>query len=639
MINASTNQINLELKNSLKQYFGYDVLRPAQIPVIENIMNGNDTLAIMPTGGGKSLCYQLPSLLSSGLTIVISPLIALMHDQVISLMQNGITAAYLNSNQGIDEQNEVMQLLQEIKDNNRTDSENSLKLLYVSPEKLLANNNQFLTFLTGFPISYIAIDEAHCVSSWGHDFREEYSKLAVLKNFFPTTPIIALTATADELTRSDILKKLNLFSAKTFISSFDRPNIHYRVEPKTGDIKQLVDFINTWQGSTGIVYCLSRKSTEEVANKLKKAGVKAKHYHASISREDKQKAYKEFMNDEIQVIVATIAFGMGIDKPNVRFVAHWNLPKNIESYYQETGRAGRDGLPSEALLVYSAGDAGTLRQFIINGVSSNPDVDNELFQKIQHDKLDRLLEFCQTGHCRRRVLLQYFQEKVTSDCQNCDCCDTPRAKIDGTIIAQKIMSAIYRTGQKFGIGYVVDLLLGVSNPRMFKYGHEDLPTFGIGKNCSKEAWMFYTNQLINLGLVDIKYDEFIKTLELNELSMAVLEDKNKVELIEYTEPITKEKQEKKRATRGEKATSSTAKQQKDSINLDEREKELFEKLRILRRQIADEKKLAPFMVFADLSLMAMARHKPKNKSEFEMISGVGKMKLRLYAEEFLGVIN
>jgi ATP-dependent DNA helicase RecQ len=629
---------NQKLLKSLKQYFGYDKLRPAQIPIIDNIMAGYDTLAIMPTGGGKSLCYQLPSVLSSGLTIVISPLIALMHDQVISLMQNGITAAYLNSNQGIDEQNEVMQLLQEIKENQGINNENSLKMLYVSPEKLLANNNQFLTFLKGFPISYIAVDEAHCVSSWGHDFREEYSKLAVLKNFFPSTPIIALTATADELTRSDILKKLNLTTAKTFISSFDRPNIHYRVEPKTNDVKQLADFINTWSGQAGIVYCLSRKSTEEVANKLNKVGIKAKHYHASISREDKQKAYKEFMNDEIQVIVATIAFGMGIDKPNVRFVAHWNLPKNIESYYQETGRTGRDGLPSEALLVYSAGDAGTLRQFINNGVSSNPEVDNDLFQKIQHDKLDRLLEFCQTGHCRRRVLLQYFQEKVTSDCQNCDCCDSPRAKIDGSIIAQKIMSAIYRTGQKFGIGYIVDLILGISNTRMFKYAHDQLPTFGIGKDSSKEAWMYYTNQLINLGLVDIKYDEFIKTLGLNELSMAILGGQNKVELIEYTVPIAKDKQEKKRATRGEKSLSSS-KQQKDSINLDEEEKVMFEKLRLLRRQIADEKNLAPFMVFADLSLMAMARHKPKNKSEFEMISGVGKMKLRLYAKEFLEVIN
>jgi ATP-dependent DNA helicase RecQ len=606
---------------TLKQYFGYDTLRPAQEPVIANIMAGNDTLAIMPTGGGKSLCYQLPALLLPGLTIVISPLIALMHDQVQSLNKNGINAVYLNSSQTSQEQSEIWDILHGIKAKGNTKEADDLKLIYTSPERLLANDQQFLNFLTGLPISLIAIDEAHCVSSWGHDFRPEYSQLSILKTLFPTTPIIALTATADELTRKDILDKLELQNPKTYISSFDRPNIHYRVESKGDAYEQLTDFIKSWPKQAGIVYCLSRKSTEEVAAKLNKLGIKASPYHASIEKSEKEQAYSDFMADKIQVICATIAFGMGIDKPNVRFVVHWNLPKNIESYYQETGRAGRDGLPSEAMLIYNAGDAFTLRKFIDN--DTNQTQLGKLFRSIQHDKLDRLLEFCQTGHCRRRILLQYFQEKTDADCGNCDCCDSPRDKIDGTVIAQKIMSAIYRTEQRFGIGYIVDLLLGVSNERMLKYGHDQLPTFGIGRDMSKESWMFYTNQLIDLGLVTVVYDGFIKTLALGESANETLIDSKKVELIKF-----KPKEETVRIRKS-----------KPNMELSDDDMELFELLRERRAEIAKREKVPAFVVFGDQTLYFIAKIKPFDMEEFGNISGVGSVKLKRYGKEFLEVVN
>jgi ATP-dependent DNA helicase RecQ len=607
----------------LKQYFGYDTLRPSQIPVIDSILKNQDTLAIMPTGGGKSLCYQLPAMLLEGLTVVVSPLIALMHDQVQALGKSGINAVYLNSSQDQLEQEEIFKSLEFIKKIGNTKSPQSLKMLYISPEKLLSGGGQFLRYLQGFPVSLIAIDEAHCVSSWGHDFRPEYSKLSILKSLFPTVPIIALTATADKLTRKDILEKLSLDNPQTFISSFDRPNIHYRVESKQEPYRQLTDFIGFWKGQAGIVYCLSRKSTEEVASKLNKLGIRALPYHASLPKEEKDFAYSQFMSDKIEVIVATIAFGMGIDKPNVRFVAHWNLPKNIESYYQETGRAGRDGLPSEAMLIYTSGDAFTLRKFIDSGISTNPSISDQLFRSIQHDKLDRLLEFCQTGHCRRRILLQYFEEKVLEDCQNCDCCDSPRDKIDGTVIAQKLMSAVFRTGQKFGIGYIVDVLLGVTNDRMQKYGHSQLPTFGIGKDLDKSAWMFYANQLIDLGLLDIKYDGFIKTLGLNSTSLEVLQAQKTVEIIKYKP----------------KEALSKTKLTKQNPGLSDEELELFEKLRTLRMVIAKRENVPAFVVFGDQTLTYLATLKPASAIEFSRISGVGSVKLKKYSKEFLQVIK
>jgi ATP-dependent DNA helicase RecQ len=492
--------MNKQQLKILKDNFGYSTLRPAQEPVIQSILSNHDTLAIMPTGGGKSLCYQLPALLTEGLTVVISPLIALMHDQVESLKESGVWAEYLNSSQEDTTKDMVMNAIR----TQQKDSyeEEKLKLLYISPEKLFANDGFILNFLKHININLFAIDEAHCISSWGHDFRPEYSNLGELKVQFPNIPLIALTATADELTRQDILQRLKLNDPNVYISSFDRPNITYTVVDKSNGYQQLFNYITAHKDHSGIIYCLSRKSTEEVAQKLLKNNIKAGVYHAKLSKEEKDKTYSDFMKDKIQVVVATIAFGMGIDKPNVRFVIHWNLPKSIENYYQETGRAGRDGLPSEALLLYNIGDVFTLKKFIDSGNEDNPYIpakDVENFRRMQHDKLSRLIEFCKTGHCRRRVLLQYFNEKLEADCGNCDACLSPKQKTDGTIIAQKIISSIAKTGQLYGITYIISHLLGELDERALRLNHNQLSTFGIGKDSKKEEWAFYINQLVDLG--------------------------------------------------------------------------------------------------------------------------------------------
>ena len=441
-------------------------------------------------------------------------------------------------------------------------------------------------------------------------------------------PIIALTATADEITRKDIIDQLKLNNPNVFISSFDRPNITYTVVPKADDkkaYKKLFSFINSFKGESGIVYCLSRNSTEEVAQSLVNAGISAAAFHAGLSNEQKDETYNLFMQDQIQVVCATIAFGMGVDKPDVRFVAHWNMPKSIEGYYQETGRAGRDGLPSEALLLYAPGDAGTYRRFIDISRPTPGNIDSfQTFKKLQHDKLDRLVEFCSTGHCRRRILLQYFDERLEMDCGNCDGCLNPVEKIEGTEISQKIMSAIYRTDQKFGIGYIVDFLRGISNEKMESYGHTKLPTFAILKDSPREELMFYTNQLISLGYLQVNYDGFIKTLSLNDISMKIVQGNIVVELTPYQEEI--KEPSKSKATK--KATSK----------LSVKDTEFFEILRKTRQEIAKQDEVPAFVIFGNASLLDMVNKKPKTKQEFSQISGVGATKLEKYWPLFKDVL-
>jgi len=617
-----------ELERNLKQHFGFSDLREAQKPVVEAVLNGSDVLAIMPTGGGKSLCYQLPAMILPGLTVVISPLIALMHDQVEALKENGIWAEFLNSSQSLTEQNLVLDALRDWKNNPDSDTE-KLKLLYLSPEKLLSGNGVFLKALTQIPVSLFAVDEAHCISSWGHDFRPEYTQLSAIRQIFPDTPLLALTATADQLTQKDIQHKLEIDEQNTFISSFDRPNIQYHVEPKIGGTKRLISFIEAQNGAAGIVYCLSRKSTENIAEKLSQKGISAKPFHAGLPQHQKDSTFAAFMRDEVQVVVATIAFGMGIDKPNVRFVAHWNLPKNIENYYQETGRAGRDGLPATALLLYSASDAVTLRSFIMD-TSEVPEhlsvTEQKQYQLLQLDKLNRLMELCQTGSCRRRVLLNYFNQKMDHDCGNCDRCLYPPTKVNGTVIAQKILSAIARTGQNFGAGYIVDILRGTENERITTNGHDQIPTFGVGKDWSKNEWNYYLAELIGLSVIEVEYSERFRILKLGEKAMEVLRGE-KLELVEFQKPA-KTKQE-----RGERKAKFHPKN-----DLSDTELELFEHLRKLRMEIAKQQNVPPYVIFGDKTLVEIARTQPKSKQEFLDVNGVGKSKLEKFGVQFLQAV-
>jgi ATP-dependent DNA helicase RecQ len=618
-------ELNEYQQKILKSNFGFSSLRESQKPIINSILSGQDTLAIMPTGGGKSLCYQFPALLFDGLTVVISPLIALMKDQVENLKENGIWAEYINSSQSEFEKMQVWEALKDV--NNKTaEKKEKLKLLYIAPEKLFSGEGAFLKFLKKIKISLFAIDEAHCISNWGHDFRPEYTKLNCLKQYFPSTPIVALTATADELTRRDILQKLNLPQAKTFISSFDRPNIYYHIEPKIDAFEKILSFIKARKNQSGIIYSLSRKSTEQIANKLEKNGISAVAYHAKLTNEQKTKNYNDFMTDKVQVVVATIAFGMGIDKPNVRFVIHWNLPKNIENYYQETGRAGRDGLPGEALLLYDPKDSYVLKKFIQEGSQDLPHLDKEtlqIFRQIQSDKLDRLLEFCQTTTCRRRVLLNYFNENLEEDCGYCDICDNPPKKIDGKILAQKILSAIVRTNQTHTSNYIIDILCGKKNPKIIANNHHKLPTFGIGKDIQELHWQFYINQLLDLGILKIQYQGFSKNLVLTQKAVSFLEGDQSLELVEFKEKETREKKQENRA----------------ELDLDSVQKELLEKLKILRRTLAKQEGVPAFVIFSDASLVNMLEILPINKAEFETVTGVGKVKAEKFAEPFTDLIK
>jgi ATP-dependent DNA helicase RecQ len=579
---------------ALQKYFGYSEFRHEQEAIIHHVLNGKDVLALMPTGGGKSLCYQLPAVLLNGLTIVISPLIALMKDQVDSLNVAGIPAAYLNSTQTPNEQGRIIEKL----------NSNHIKLLYLAPERLFGSGNKLVDFLKSLPVAVaqIAIDEAHCISHWGHDFRPEYLMLAGLKNEFPNIPLIALTATADKLTQKDILEKLNLNHPAIFISSFNRANITYRVNPKRNSFDQLLDFLEDRKDESGIIYCLSRKSTEALATDLRAQGYLAQAYHAGLDHTVKAKNQEAFLRDDVKIIVATIAFGMGINKSNVRYVVHMDMPKNIEGYYQETGRAGRDGLPSAALLFYSPGDAIKLKSFV--SIDDDPEQ-----TQIMLSKLNDMAKYCQLPTCRRQYLLNYFDEQAPDHCGSCDVCLSEITKFDGTLIAQKALSAVYRLKERFGSTYVIDFLRGSKNEKI-REEHKELKTYGVGKDMSKADWQRYLRELVALGYLQFTETEY-PVLKLTPKSEAVLKGLEKVELI---------------------ATQTMEERSTEDLPF---ENDLLSILKNIRRDIAMQENVPAYIILSDSTLVEIATYLPQSLDELRFISGFGDVKLARYGREFL----
>lgn len=637
----------------LRTVFGYDRFRGQQQDIIDQLLAGRDVLVLMPTGGGKSLCYQIPALLMDGVGVVISPLIALMQDQVNALHQLGVKAAYLNSTLSLEQVRDIEQRLQD----------GDLDLLYIAPERL--SNARTQALFSRCKIALFAIDEAHCVSQWGHDFRADYLQLSVLHRQFPHVPRIALTATADERTRQEIITRLALEKAGVFVSGFDRPNIRYRIVQKDNARQQLLTFIrNEHPGDTGIVYCLSRKKVEDTAQWLNQKGLRALPYHAGMDHQQRQKNQHQFLMEDGLIIVATIAFGMGIDKPNVRFVAHLDLPKSIEAYYQETGRAGRDGLPANAWMAYGLQDVLTLRQML---ASSNAD---EAHKRVEFHKLDAMLALCETVSCRRHSLLAYFGDvqgstsvaesrtreatdvqggtsveesrtrkatdvqgstSVADDgglesgggqpngCGNCDTCLEPVATWDGSVAAQQALSAIYRTGQRFGVTYLIDVLLGKSDERIRQFGHDRQSTFGIGKALDEKQWRSVFRQLVAKSLVEIDFEGH-GSLKLTEACRPVLRGEQTLMLRKDTQ-IAKAGRDKFEKRQPDGADSA-----------------LWNALRAKRRQLADEQDVPPYVIFHDATLMAMVEARPRDHRQLGMISGVGQRKLELYGDEFLAVL-
>lgn len=564
------------------------------------MLAGKDAIVLMPTGGGKSLCYQVPALCFSGVTIVVSPLIALMKDQVDALRIGGIKAAFLNSSQSTGEQQEIMNLLRN----------NQLKLLYVAPERLMGNETSFIAFLKTIHISLFAIDEAHCISQWGHDFRPEYLVLGELKKQFPSLPIIALTATADDLTKKDIIEKLAFITYRVFENSFNRPNIYYYVKPKRDYYSKLVDFLKQHTGNSGIIYCLSRAGTERLASNLKEDGFNAAAYHAGLERGIREARQDEFLRDDIKIIVATIAFGMGINKSNVRFVVHVDLPKNLEGYYQETGRAGRDGLHSEAVLFYGAGDVIKLKGFAtVEG--------NEAQSRIMLQKLNKMAGFCEVRTCRRKHLLNYFGEQAADECGSCDVCLNKPVTTDATVIAQKILSTVARVKERFGMLYVVDVLWG-SNSEKIRDEHKRLSVFGVGKDRSKDEWKFYVKELLHAGYLQHSNDEY-PVLKLGQKSNAVLFSGEKVFLAKPAEmKIAKEP---------------------EIYQQHSYDKALFELLKNLRNTIAHNENVPSYIIFSDSSMLDLATYLPLGIHDLQKISGFGEFKISKYGQNFLSVVQ
>lgn len=597
---------------TLKTYFGYDSFRPLQEDIIRHLMDRKDALVLMPTGGGKSICYQLPALLSEGTAVVVSPLISLMKDQVETLCANGIAAGALNSNNDETENASLR----------RACMEGKLKLLYISPEKLLAEANYLLRDMH---ISLFAIDEAHCISQWGHDFRPEYTQMGILHQLFPQVPIIALTATADKITREDIIKQLHLNRPRIFISSFDRPNLSLTVKrgyQQKEKSKAILDFIARHPGESGIIYCMSRSKTETVAQMLQKQGIKSAVYHAGLSPARRDEAQDDFINDRVQVVCATIAFGMGIDKSNVRWVIHYNLPKSIESFYQEIGRAGRDGMPSDTLLFYSLTDLILLTKFATDSGQ----------QSINLEKLQRMQQYAEADICRRRILLSYFGENTTCDCGNCDVCKNPPERFDGTIIVQKALSAIARSEQQIGTGILVDILRGNMSSEVTERGYHRLKTFGAGREVPARDWHDYLLQMLQLGYFEIAYNEN-NHLKITQSGTDVLFGRARALL------VTIRREEAVQATRGRKR-KATVPTKELPLGLPNTESgELFEALRTLRKRLADQEALPAYIVLSDKVLHLLSASRPTTIEEFGNISGIGEYKKKKYGKEFVELIR
>src|SRR5256886_4493982 len=594
----------MDLAGALKNYFGYDAFRPLQEEIIRDALAGRDVFALMPTGGGKSLCLPLPALLRDGLTIVVSPLISLMKDQVDALRTSGIAATFLNS--ALDRHEAVERL--------RRLNRGEYRLLYVAPERLMLDT--FLERALNWNIAQIAIDEAHCISEWGHDFRPEYRELKKLRRHLPDVPIMALTATATERVRADILKQLALRDPRCYVASFNRPNLSYRVVPKSTPYEQLLAFIRGRPNESGIVYCASRKTTDSLARNLSQDGVKAKPYHAGLTARERTQNQELFLRDDVRVITATIAFGMGINKPNVRFVVHHDLPKNIESYYQETGRAGRDGLPSECVLLFSASDVVKQTRFF--------EEKSEKEQGIAREQLRQMVHYAETRECRRATLLKYFGEQFPGPCNGCDNCLEPREKIHGTVHAQKFLTCVYsiyeKNGFGFGVNHVVDVLAGAETEAIKQRGHDELSTYGIGGDVKRNAWLAIGRELLRLGFIAAAPGKFA-TLQLTEAGRTALRERKPIAL---TKPFDVE------------PSKRSKKHRAGEIKCDEA---LFEKLRVLRRQIADERDVPAYVIFSDVALREMARAYPATKAEFGRIPGVGQQKLRDFAEPFTAAVK
>ena len=606
----------MELLSALKKHFGYDQFRPLQREIIEDALAGRDLFVLMPTGGGKSLCFQLPALMRDGLTIVVSPLIALMKDQVDALQTSGIPATFLNST--LDRE--------EAKARWRGLHRGQYRMLYVAPERLMLDT--FLERALNWNIAQIAIDEAHCISEWGHDFRPEYRELKKLRKHLPAVPVMALTATATERVRTDIIKELELSDPRAYVASFNRPNLTYRIIPKTAAYEQLLAFIRSRPNDNGIIYCASRKSTESVARHLNEDGVSAKPYHAGLTTSERTKHQDAFLRDDVRVITATIAFGMGINKPNVRFVVHYDLPKNLESYYQETGRAGRDGLPSECVLLFSPGDVAKQRHFI--------DEKTEKEARIARAQLQQMVHYAETRECRRATLLEYFGEtypprrdddgdqtpSLQVSCESCDNCLQPRETIDGTVHAQKFLSCVYRIyarhGFGFGLGHVVDVLRGADTEAIRQRGHNELSTYGIGGELKRAEWQAIGRELLRLELVECAPGKFA-TLSLTPAGLEALRMRTSIVLTKQIEIAEKR-----------------ARIKPGAIECDE---VLFARLRALRRQLADERGVPAYIIFSDVSLREMARKYPTTSTEFRRIPGVGEQKLKDFGEAFLSAIR